>query len=1607
MPLAVSSYVDVGGAQWKVLDRHDEQEAMWNTAKYCKMIYACASRGAGKCIVEGSLVTMADGTVRAIENVKADDHVVNVSRHLRRQTAKVVGLIDNGMRPTLNIRLSGRVLPCTDNHPLLVNGNHWVNAGDVRVNDLVAVLRSDPRFGTERMADDDLDFLAMWLAEGAAYTISNQTPAIVDRLHEIAAGWDLTPTSDDGCAWYLKMNAPRHDANLGVRHRARLLLERLGLWGRDSKTKFIPDCVFKLPRDQLARFLSAFYGCDGYCCPKTERGGRVAYTIGTGLANRLMVRQMSALLLKFGIRGSFTHRHHAARSRRTGQRFHSWRLETVCSDGIVRFAEEIGMLGKETVVRRALIAAKALTRPNCNDLLPITEQEFSDHVVIRRYHNLADGDVVWERVVAIEDGGVRQTYDLEVEGEHNFIVEGAVVHNSEMAKRKLAMSLGIRRPWYDPRYFYAAPTYRQVKRVVWQDMLHFVPPAWIAPHGISHSELTIRTIFGSELVLFGLDSPQRLEGVQYDGGIVDECFIFGTPVDTPAGERRIEDIRPGDKVYRLGGVGTVYGISTRQKDTIVKVASNCYTWYCSVNHPFLTKRGWVAAKYLREGDHLVPTAETMRMVRQRVHAESRQPTAVLQSNLCIAESGSRSQLQKTGVVRGNEGSAEGVLGCSLRIAEEAVRAVRQPYSTVGKENEAFLFKGVCRCSSFAAHDGCREKSRSRGRGQSCVGAETRSSQDRVQTVPHEVSTEARSGILFAEVQHDVANVAGGLQTSYDRTSYSCEDDGDYAEAGCGRCFRYGPQVFRRAAVTTATGGRSRAGLDLGLSRSYGSLFTSRSVGLPDCVLDRHCESGCDAGGGGGRARTQKEASTENRRDEDGIPDTVRVESVTIHQRGSPEFDRISGGKDYVNLYDIAVSGHPSFSTHGVIVHNSSDVNHQLVDLAVLPALTHRDGWLWKIGVPKRFGIGAYDFKTQFLRAMKERRAAEREGRIPAEAAFIWPADGIVPQARLDFYRARMDPMDFDEQFGAQWLEVGGGIYHSFSAAEDGSGNVRPCNYRPDFQIYVGMDFNVNPGAITLGHKILEASDGRPANRFEVFDEFHLLNTNTQRMLDTLWNRYGAPGRNHQTGFRFYGDATGKARKTAAATSDYTQIFNDARFRDQPGGRIINWQKSNPPRTDRFACTNALIKNGEGVRRLFVDPRCGNLVDDYMHRSYRERSRELPPDEGMLGHHADSCLIESTPVVTDQGLYPIEQVPAGAMVLTRRGYRRVLWSGMTDDDAQIYRMTYRGGVLNGTADHPVYTDDGFLPLMSLTQFSRVYLLRRKQICQQDLQSYTEILGSNCDAGGELTTLVQLGICEILATCIDKCGLMPTGQFLRDIRSIIVTATASITRWITMNVFQPGIIDDYIARLRTEIQSWCDVALKDSPKLAWRRNGGIDLQRAEYGIGRTRSTSQVCSAAAEFSGTVNTADIGSRFISPQIDSARSSVSRLRGIIAESTTRFAYVNGAAVNSLSTSISRRLAVPDHVVSVLPTGERRPVYNLSVEGQPEFFAGESRQCLVHNCDYIIWRVFPLRLNTQELPEISITLPTPGGVSALAQQVSGYLHPEISRILRINPLAGE
>jgi hypothetical protein len=92
---------------------------------------------------------------------------------------------------------------------------------------------------------------------------------------------------------------------------------------------------------------------------------------------------------------------------------------------------------------------------------------------------------------------------------------------TELAKRKLVESLfRATRHGRPGRFFAAAPTRDQAKRIWWQDLCDLLPARWKAE--ISASQLMIRTTKGSELYVVGLDKPQRIEGVSWDGGVIDE-----------------------------------------------------------------------------------------------------------------------------------------------------------------------------------------------------------------------------------------------------------------------------------------------------------------------------------------------------------------------------------------------------------------------------------------------------------------------------------------------------------------------------------------------------------------------------------------------------------------------------------------------------------------------------------------------------------------------------------------------------------------------------------------------------------------------------------------------------------------------------------------------------------------------------------------------------------------------------------------------------------------------------------------------------------------------------------------------------------------------------
>lgn len=89
---------------------------------------------------------------------------------------------------------------------------------------------------------------------------------------------------------------------------------------------------------------------------------------------------------------------------------------------------------------------------------------------------------------------------------------------TERAKRFVAKE-ALKSP--GERYFIAAPTRDQVKKIYWADM-KMLCLCSLQAKSPSETELIIYLDNGTEIHLIGLDRPERIEGILWTGGVIDE-----------------------------------------------------------------------------------------------------------------------------------------------------------------------------------------------------------------------------------------------------------------------------------------------------------------------------------------------------------------------------------------------------------------------------------------------------------------------------------------------------------------------------------------------------------------------------------------------------------------------------------------------------------------------------------------------------------------------------------------------------------------------------------------------------------------------------------------------------------------------------------------------------------------------------------------------------------------------------------------------------------------------------------------------------------------------------------------------------------------------------
>ncbi|MBI3915013.1 MAG: DNA repair protein RadA [Chloroflexi bacterium] len=241
-------------------------------------------------------------------------------------------------------------------------------------------------------------------------------------------------------------------------------LESVGLRFVRARAKFVPACVFGLPRAQLALFLRVLFSCDGSVYVNQYKTPGVSYsTISERLA-----QDVQHLLLRFG----FVTRLRTKTSRVNERAYTAYEIQLLGVSEIKRFLEEIGIAGRAQA--QARIAAMPIpTLPSTHfDTIP-TGKKFWAHLqqlaagaslkqissmagVTLHYHRenrplarstvaalanaypsplfktMAQGEIYWDAIESITHGGTERVYDLSVPTNANFIANDLVVHNSTL-----------------------------------------------------------------------------------------------------------------------------------------------------------------------------------------------------------------------------------------------------------------------------------------------------------------------------------------------------------------------------------------------------------------------------------------------------------------------------------------------------------------------------------------------------------------------------------------------------------------------------------------------------------------------------------------------------------------------------------------------------------------------------------------------------------------------------------------------------------------------------------------------------------------------------------------------------------------------------------------------------------------------------------------------------------------------------------------------------------------------------------------------------------------------------------------------------------------------
>ncbi|MCS7263707.1 MAG: Fe-S cluster assembly protein SufB [Armatimonadetes bacterium] len=419
-----------------------------------KIIWVDANIG---CVCEGELVYTEHGP-KPIEKVEPGTKVWSFDEVTKQWVlSPVVARKFSGLKQVYEVVFSnGRTVRLTDNHPLLKvhyeptrpkklgrYSLQWTSLSQLSVGDLVIFPIALPAEGRpyrfikpnlpekfvgrnqygavyeikshnrlpialpEETDEDVCWMLGLWLADGD-YRFQNGKSS--PRFGKV--GWSV-PRSDRARERLMQILARYVGANRIEERKDGIYFcinsLEFALWLKENgfasgaKQKRVPDWVFTLPIRQKLAFLAGYLDGDGHALETRA---------SVKSANRELLADIKALATSCGLNASAIHRDESTQDiNRTGKpkTYVNYRLDLTRLEALIPFLTD----GLREKLRR-----------------PKWVRTYRQVGSLRPTRLLSENTGI-TRIVAIRPSVIAPTYDLEIEGTSNFVVNGILVHNSK------------------------------------------------------------------------------------------------------------------------------------------------------------------------------------------------------------------------------------------------------------------------------------------------------------------------------------------------------------------------------------------------------------------------------------------------------------------------------------------------------------------------------------------------------------------------------------------------------------------------------------------------------------------------------------------------------------------------------------------------------------------------------------------------------------------------------------------------------------------------------------------------------------------------------------------------------------------------------------------------------------------------------------------------------------------------------------------------------------------------------------------------------------------------------------------------------------------------